>query len=315
MSAAWVKGMTWQVWFLSLVLIGPSASAQDQVPQFDIDATVGNTDFDLMPGIYHKVPVSVDVTCKVWSPMMQAVPMNFYNVVDVEGVPEKKRLFLEVDDPSTDIIFTATDCVEGIVKTYAFTITIQPGKVFDAFVPFTFQLDITAKRGTGEDRETWEMRTGFAGDVYFVSHRVGDGHRITDPGEHVVHISIGNWGNAEIAGHLQMNESRPGEVTMDPFEFGPIPHNSVKRASSWGLPIRVTEAAVADPGLYPLVVDAFAYPVAEPDYPIPMQTMEVIIDTRPFGWEYSNGEASSGLLIWSLLVVVGMSLLSARRAR
>ncbi|MBW3581861.1 MAG: hypothetical protein KY455_02075 [Euryarchaeota archaeon] len=288
---------------LVVAFISPVVHAQNQIPEFQIDATLGNTDFELIPGIYHKVQVTTDIICKTWSPIMQVSPMNFDHEISFEGVPEDWEVFLEIDDPSVAIVFTPSDCIEATAKTYGFNVTIQPDETLDAFVPLTFKLSVIAKRGSGEDRETWEMRIGFGGDVYFTPRSP---YEVTDPSGDEIRISIGNWGNTEIAGWLQMNESRSGEITMDRFDFGPIPHRSTESATSWGVPIRFSDIAISHPGLYPLVVDAFAYPVAEPNYPIPMQMLELIIDTRPIGEEASEVNVSSDFLAFSVIVLIGL---------
>ncbi|MBW3581858.1 MAG: hypothetical protein KY455_02060 [Euryarchaeota archaeon] len=295
---------------LVVAFISPVAYAQDEIPEFQIDATLGNTDFDLIPGVYHKVPVTVDIVCKVWSPIMQVGPMNFDNNVRVEGVPENWRVHMEVDDPTGVIIFTASDCIQSTVKSYSFNITIKAEDLFEAFVPFTFHLNVVAKNGTGEDHETWDMRTDFAGDIYFTPDSP---YRITHTDPTKLSFGVGNSANADIAGRVQMNESQASEIMMEPVDFGPVPHKTANSVVNLRLPVRVSEAAVADPGLYSFFVDASAHLVVDPDYPIPVQTVEIVIDTRPYGWEDSDVQSSPGLLVSSLLIVVGLLVLRFRR--
>ncbi|MBW3581859.1 MAG: hypothetical protein KY455_02065 [Euryarchaeota archaeon] len=309
--AVWLKGVGWQAGLIAIALLTPVAHPQNEIAQFEIDVTLGDTDFDLIPGVYHKVPVTVDIVCKVWSPIMQTGPMNFDNNVRVEGVPEKKTVSVKVDDPIGVIIFTASDCIEGTVKSYSFNVTIRANSGFEAFVPFTFYLDVVAKNGTGEDQEKWEMRTDFAGDIYFTPRSP---YRVTNTDQTTLTFGVGNSANADIAGRVQMNESQASEITMKPVEFGPIPYKTARSVAALHLPIQVSEAAVADPGLYSFFVDASAYLVVDPGYPVPVQTVEFVIDTRPYGWEDPDVQSSSGLVVWSLLVVIALLALRFRRA-
>ncbi|MBW3581862.1 MAG: hypothetical protein KY455_02080 [Euryarchaeota archaeon] len=285
--------------------VSPVVQAQDQIPEFQIDATLENTAFDLIPGHYHKVRVTVNVTCEAWSPTMELQPTHFRNEVTVEGIPPNDEVFTDVDDPSAALVFGPTDCVNERPHDYQLNITIRTGKGFDAFQDLTFTLSVKAETGTGEDVETWKMRTGFAGDIGAKAHSPQE---IFQASDNRLHINIANWGNADVAGRVTLNASSTEHIHMEAQDFGPI---AVGSAAERGLVLRISitlsDEALTARDQYLMRVDVSLYPVAEPEYHIPTQTVEIMIDTRPLGQDSENvyeSPGAVGFLVLALAVLL-----------
>lgn len=129
------------------------ATAQDQVPVFELGAVMPDTTFDIIPERYHQIPVIVHVQCKVWSPTMAVSSGHFRNIVQVEGAPDNRQILVEPDIPTASLEFEPADCVEGEPLQYTVNIKVHVGEGFPGFVPLHFRLDIKADKADGSTYE------------------------------------------------------------------------------------------------------------------------------------------------------------------
>ncbi|MBW3581864.1 MAG: hypothetical protein KY455_02090 [Euryarchaeota archaeon] len=156
------------------------------------------------------------------------------------------------------------------------------------------------------------MRTGFGGDVFVQPHSPRE---IFEPTNNDVDFRIANWGNAEIAGRIAMNASSSRSVEFDPVEFGPITDHGLDTVVSIEVPLRLSNEAVSNPGLYTILADVSFHPLPDPDFDIPTQTVEVVIDTRPLAKESSEVNTSPTIPVVVLLAIIALIIRHTRPSR